>query len=101
MNRIGTDSPWRWLAALSTLCGLSVLVIQELRGETSLQSVFGATSMLVGGAVLYIRFSASPYRWARIVTGPEARRFLAISLACLLLVWLAVMIVALHYLGAF
>ena len=57
--------------------------------------------MLIGGAVLYVRFSASPDRWARIVTGPEARRFLAISLACLFLVMLALAIVVLNYLGAF
>lgn len=101
MNRIRTDSPWRWLAALSSLCGLSVLIAQEFRGEAPLAAVFAATAMLIGGAVLYLRFSASPDRWARIVTGPEARRFLAISMACLFLVMVAGMIVALNYLGAF
>ena len=100
MNRIGAAFPWRLLAALSALCGLLVLVVLSGRGSPSFVTVYAASAMMIGGGVAYFRLSLEPNRWNRVVHGPEARRFLAISIACLFLMALAVIILGLRFLNA-
>ena len=95
MRRISERSSWRWLAALSALSGLLVLLGIAARGEASLGAAVPASTMCVGGLLLFLRMSVNDEGWERIVHGPTARRFLAVLVVISALIGLATVLILL------
>ena len=93
MRRISERSPWRWLAALSALSGLVVLLGLATLGQASLGAAVTASTMCVGGLLLFLRMSVDEEGWERIVHGPTARRFLAVSVVISALIGLATVMI--------
>jgi hypothetical protein len=93
MSRISERSPWRWLAALSALTGLLVLLAIAASGQASLGAAVPASTMCVGGLLLFLRMSVGDEAWERIVHGPTARRFLAVGVVIAALIGLATVLV--------
>lgn len=95
MRRVGERSSWRWLAGLSALSGLLVLLRIAASGEASLGAAVPASTMCVGGLLLFLRMSVNDEGWERIVHGPTARRFLAVSVVIAALIGLATVLILL------
>jgi hypothetical protein len=93
MSRISERSPWRWLAALSAFTGLFVLVAIAASGQASLGAAVPASTMCVGGLLLFFRMSMDEEGWERFVHGPTARRFLAVAIVISALIGLATVLV--------
>jgi hypothetical protein len=93
MRRISERSPWRWLAALTAVSGLAALTAIAAGGRASLGSAVPASTMCVGGLVLFFRLSLDEEGWERFVHGPTARRFLAVGLVIAALIGLATVLV--------
>lgn len=83
----------RWIAAAVGMSGFAGLVV-ILTGEgVELTPVFASSALLVVGTTLFVRMSLTERQWERTVNGPEARRFLAISLGISSLLLLAAVVV--------
>lgn len=93
MRRITARSPWRWLAALTSVTGLFVLLTIAVGGRAQLAQAVPASIMGVGGLVLFLRLSVDDDGWERIVHGPTARRFLAVGMVAAALLGLATTVV--------
>jgi len=93
MRRISERSSWRWLAALSAISGLFLLLAIAATGEASLGAAVPASTLCVGGLLLFFRMSVDEEGWERIVHGPTARRFLAVAIVIAALIGLATVLV--------
>jgi hypothetical protein len=98
MRREQTRPPWRWLAALSAVSGLAVMLSLAARGQASMGAVLPACTMFVGGLVLFARLTTSPRKWERMVHGPTAFRFMTMGIAVSALIGVASAIILLDYL---
>lgn len=101
MSTVEAGNPWRWAAALSAAVGLAGIVFLAVRGEASFFRVYLAAALFLGGGVLFARLSVRPGHWARALSGPEARRFFALTLAVSALLGLAGVVIILGFLSSF
>lgn len=88
-----TFHPGRWIAAATGLTGLVCLALILKGDEVDIARVYVATTLFIVGTLQFIKQSMSTHQWERTVNGPEARRFLAISLGISALMILAGVIV--------
>jgi len=93
MRRITERSSWRWLAAISAFSGLLVLLAIAASEQASLGAAVPASTMCIGGLLLFLRMSVDDEGWERIVHGPTARRFLAVSVVITALITLATVVI--------
>ena len=95
MRRTSERSSYRWLAALTSLSGLLVLFAIAASGQARLGAAVPASTMCIGGLLLFLRMSVDTDGWERIVHGPTARRFLAVSIVIAAIIGLATVLVLL------
>ena len=80
---------------MTAVTGLIALLGIAASGQARLEAAIPASTMCIGGLILFLRMSVDSDGWERIVHGPTARRFLAASIVIAALFGLAAVLVML------